>query len=215
MDFAINAKAEGRVLVPWEQQFSNLTLQDPSGDVTTMLDDFTPDWQGQGNVWEAYRRTCPSGSPARQLYSSYHDPNIQKANARSWEVHNVQRPSMMIMIFVNTRGPITHRDTFSLIGERFRCSLPYFLPRKQWGLQTSGYLVTTTRERTRAIHMRMTLLLDWSKKSTTWKCLGIRRVISSFGVVPQLEEVARRRGLRQLTNDTDSSVWLTRAPLTT
>ena len=31
MDFAINSKAEGRVLVPWEQQFSNLTLQDPSG----------------------------------------------------------------------------------------------------------------------------------------------------------------------------------------
>ena len=31
---------------------------------------------------------------------------------------------------------------------------------------------------------------------------GIRRAITSFGVVPQLEEVARRRGLRQPTNDT-------------
>jgi hypothetical protein len=52
-----------------------------AGGVTTMLDDFTPDWQGKGNVWEAYRRTCPPGSPARQLYSSYRNPTIQKANA--------------------------------------------------------------------------------------------------------------------------------------
>lgn len=32
MDFAINTKAEGRVLVPWEHlQYPNLTLQDTSG----------------------------------------------------------------------------------------------------------------------------------------------------------------------------------------
>ena len=48
--------------------------------VTTMLDDFTPDWHGRGNVWEAYRRTCPPGSPARQLYSSHRNPSIQKRN---------------------------------------------------------------------------------------------------------------------------------------
>ena len=32
MDFPINTKAEGRVLVPWEHQmFPNLTIQDSSG----------------------------------------------------------------------------------------------------------------------------------------------------------------------------------------
>lgn len=46
-----------------------------------MIGDFTPDWQGQGSVWETYRRTCPPRTPARQLYSSYRDPKVQKANA--------------------------------------------------------------------------------------------------------------------------------------
>lgn len=50
----------------------------PSADGgSTVLGDFTPDWQGQGSVWDAYRRTCPPGSPARQLYSSYRNTNIQ------------------------------------------------------------------------------------------------------------------------------------------
>ena len=53
----------------------------PAGGMTTMLDDFTPDWQGKGTVREAYRRTCPPGSPARQLYSSRRNPNVQKADA--------------------------------------------------------------------------------------------------------------------------------------
>ena len=46
-----------------------------------MVGDFTPDWQGDGSVWEAYRRTCPPDAPARQLYSSYRDPNAQKKDA--------------------------------------------------------------------------------------------------------------------------------------
>lgn len=46
-----------------------------------MLGDFTPDWQGQGSVWDAYRRTCPPDTPARQLYTSYRDPNVRKTNA--------------------------------------------------------------------------------------------------------------------------------------
>ena len=58
-----------------------LTIWLAAGGMTTMLDDFTPDWQGKGNIWEAYRRTCPPGSPARQLYSSYRNPTIQKADA--------------------------------------------------------------------------------------------------------------------------------------
>ena len=45
------------------------------------MEDFTPDWQGLGNVWEAYRRTRPPGSPTWQLYSSYRSPNIQTSNA--------------------------------------------------------------------------------------------------------------------------------------
>ncbi|KAG6380428.1 glycosyltransferase family 90 protein [Boletus reticuloceps] len=83
MDLAINTKAEGRVLVPWEHlQFPNLTLQAASDDMKRMLDDFTPDWEGLGGVWEAYRYTCPPGTPARQLYGSYRDPNVGKPNAR-------------------------------------------------------------------------------------------------------------------------------------
>ncbi|KAG9310122.1 glycosyltransferase family 90 protein [Chiua virens] len=79
MDFPINAKAEGRVLVPWEHlQYPNLTTQDSSGGVTAMLGDFTPNWRGQSSVWEAYRRTCPPDSRARQLYSSFRDPKVLK-----------------------------------------------------------------------------------------------------------------------------------------
>ncbi|KAF8452826.1 glycosyltransferase family 90 protein [Boletus edulis BED1] len=81
MDLAINSKAESRVLVPWEHlQFPSLTLRDPS-DGAKMLDDFTPTWRDNRGVWEAYRRTCPPGSPARQLYSSYRDPTVRKMNA--------------------------------------------------------------------------------------------------------------------------------------
>ncbi|KZT26069.1 glycosyltransferase family 90 protein [Neolentinus lepideus HHB14362 ss-1] len=71
LDFPINAKAEGRILVPWEhQKYPNLTTQDSSGGVHSMVGDFTADWRGSGNVWEAYRRTCAPTSPARQLFSS-------------------------------------------------------------------------------------------------------------------------------------------------
>lgn len=102
MDMPINTKAEGRILVPWEHlEFSNLTQQNSpgmffflhflyfpftkknatytDGDVKKFVD-FVPDWQGQGSVWEAFRRTCPLDSPARQLYSSYRDANVQKRN---------------------------------------------------------------------------------------------------------------------------------------
>lgn len=102
MDIPVNAKAEGRVLVAWEHiRYPNLTSQDSSGmclslcvrfihhvtcagGVTALLDGFTPDWRGQGSVWDAYRRTCPPDTPARQLYSSYRDSNVQKKVA-VWE----------------------------------------------------------------------------------------------------------------------------------
>ena len=50
------------------------------------------------------------------------------------------------------------------------------------------------------IHTHM-ILLSVSKKSTTWKYLGIKRATSSFGAVLPLQEVARRQGLRRLTSD--------------
>ncbi|KAH7883119.1 glycosyltransferase family 90 protein [Phlebopus sp. FC_14] len=79
MDFPINGKAEGRVLVSWEHQhYSNLTLRDSSGGVMPMLGEFTPDWRGHGSVWDAYRRTCPPDTAARQLYSSYRSPNADR-----------------------------------------------------------------------------------------------------------------------------------------
>ncbi|KZT40170.1 capsular associated protein [Sistotremastrum suecicum HHB10207 ss-3] len=72
MDFPINAKAEGRILVPWEhQRYPNTTQQDSSKGIETMLGGkFIPDWRGDGNVWEAYRRTCSPESQARRLFSS-------------------------------------------------------------------------------------------------------------------------------------------------
>ncbi|KAG6336178.1 hypothetical protein ID866_2916 [Astraeus odoratus] len=72
MDIPVNARAEGRVLVPWEyQQYSNITIRDT-------LEDFTPDWLGTGNVWEAYRRTCEPYAPARRLFSSYRNPHSEQ-----------------------------------------------------------------------------------------------------------------------------------------
>ncbi|KIY72721.1 glycosyltransferase family 90 protein [Cylindrobasidium torrendii FP15055 ss-10] len=72
LDFPINARAEGRVVVPWEhRQYPNLTVQDSSLGVEKVLGGpFTPDWQGESDVWEAVRRTCHPSSPARRLYSS-------------------------------------------------------------------------------------------------------------------------------------------------
>lgn len=59
MDFPVNTKSEGRILVPWEQRkYSNIT-QDVALE--------SLDWQGESNVWEAYRRTCPPDSPARRM----------------------------------------------------------------------------------------------------------------------------------------------------
>ncbi|KZO99021.1 glycosyltransferase family 90 protein [Calocera viscosa TUFC12733] len=72
LDFPINAKAEGRILIPWEHvQYPNMTKQDSSGGVEDMLGGkFIPDWRGDSSVWEAFRRTCPPTSAARRLYSA-------------------------------------------------------------------------------------------------------------------------------------------------
>jgi hypothetical protein len=39
-----------------------------------MLGQSILDWQGNDNVWEAFRRTCPPFTPARHLFSSMRDP---------------------------------------------------------------------------------------------------------------------------------------------
>ena len=72
MDFPINAKAEGRIVVPWEHTwYPNTTMQDSSAGVDAMIGgEFIPDWKGDSNVWEAYRLTCPPTSQARRLFSS-------------------------------------------------------------------------------------------------------------------------------------------------
>jgi len=81
MDFAVNSKAEGRVLVPWEhQQFPNLTVQDSSLGVEAMLGGpFKADWADDGTLWEAWRRTCTPQTPARRLFSSILGPSSAQA----------------------------------------------------------------------------------------------------------------------------------------
>ncbi|KAG8701676.1 capsule-associated protein CAP1 [Ceratobasidium sp. 395] len=82
MTFAINARAEARVLVPWAHiAFPNSTNQDSSVGLASMLGvtsgqtsdkhaHLIPDWRGQSSVWEAFRQTCPPGSEARRLFRS-------------------------------------------------------------------------------------------------------------------------------------------------
>jgi hypothetical protein len=47
--------------------------------VSTFAEDFISEWQGDGNVWEAYRRTCPPASHARRFFSSIRDLFIHHA----------------------------------------------------------------------------------------------------------------------------------------
>ncbi|KIY47462.1 hypothetical protein FISHEDRAFT_45273 [Fistulina hepatica ATCC 64428] len=72
LDFPINAKAEDRVVIPWEhRQFPNMTEQDSSKGIEAMLGGrFDPDWGHDGNVWNAWRRSCKPTDPARRLFAS-------------------------------------------------------------------------------------------------------------------------------------------------
>lgn len=80
MDFAVNARAEGRVLVPWEHQhYSNMTIQDSSKGIESVFGGkFIPDWTADENIWEAWRRTCPPDTSARRLFSSQRNPFASK-----------------------------------------------------------------------------------------------------------------------------------------
>lgn len=85
MDFPINAMAEGRILVPWEhRKYPNLT----EGGVAEQLSGrYHPDWRGEGNVWEAFRRTCEPGSPARHLFSSTRASTTAQARLSQRNAH--------------------------------------------------------------------------------------------------------------------------------
>ncbi|KAJ7352126.1 hypothetical protein DFH08DRAFT_774988 [Mycena albidolilacea] len=81
MDFPINAKAEGRVVVPWEHKnYPNTTKDAPQLDPAT----FRPDWAGNGSVWDAWRRTCAPAAPARRLYNSISANAAGGGGARDW-----------------------------------------------------------------------------------------------------------------------------------
>ncbi|KZT65002.1 glycosyltransferase family 90 protein [Daedalea quercina L-15889] len=70
LDFPINAMAEGRILVPWEQRVRPNMTSGTDVVQNELSGMYSPDWRGEGNVWEAYRRTCDPGTPARRLFSS-------------------------------------------------------------------------------------------------------------------------------------------------
>ncbi|KAG8928009.1 capsule-associated protein CAP1 [Tulasnella sp. 418] len=72
MDFPINAKAEGRILVPWEHtKYPNTTKQDSSGGIEDVLGGpFVAEWKGDGSVWDEFRRTCDPSSAARRILAS-------------------------------------------------------------------------------------------------------------------------------------------------
>ncbi|KAJ7497960.1 hypothetical protein B0H11DRAFT_1856429 [Mycena galericulata] len=96
MDFPVNTRSEGRVVVPWEHTaYPNLT-----DDATTLLDPtLPPDWAGSGSVWEAWRRTCFPEAPARRLYSSLgagwgggRRGGPRDLLRERWEANNAQAP---------------------------------------------------------------------------------------------------------------------------
>ncbi|TFK28272.1 hypothetical protein FA15DRAFT_678492 [Coprinopsis marcescibilis] len=86
MDFPINAQTESRVLVPWErQQYPNITVQDSSQGLHAMLGGiFKADWGDEGNMWEAWRRTCHPDTPARRVFSSLRS-NFRVQNVNYFE----------------------------------------------------------------------------------------------------------------------------------
>ncbi|KAH7877751.1 uncharacterized protein C8R40DRAFT_1168479 [Lentinula edodes] len=91
IDFPVNAKAEGRVIVPWDRwevagqngmngdkigrgmgnrSYMEDTAPHDTKDTLHPLATFHPDWRGVGNVWDKWRRTCPPNSTARKSYTS-------------------------------------------------------------------------------------------------------------------------------------------------
>ncbi|KAG9310121.1 glycosyltransferase family 90 protein [Chiua virens] len=87
MHFAINLKAEGRVLPYWESMQERTEDMDSpicfgsfacmaTGGVQDRLGDFTPD----RTAWEGFQRTCPRDSPAWKYANSHLDPIVPDQN---------------------------------------------------------------------------------------------------------------------------------------
>ncbi|KAF8909813.1 hypothetical protein CPB84DRAFT_1812991 [Gymnopilus junonius] len=129
MDFPINAKAEGRVLIPWEHRtYPNLTVQDSSLGVEAMLGGpFKPDWGDDGNIWEAWRRTCHPQSSARRLFSSLRPSFTTQAKNHLASSHispgadfAFVKTTSSIEDYCNTPHAHYTKGTFSVIGAPFR-----------------------------------------------------------------------------------------------
>ncbi|KAJ3771451.1 hypothetical protein FB446DRAFT_803647 [Lentinula raphanica] len=101
MDFPVNAKAEGRVIIPWDRwavagqggttgekiglgmgnrSYIEDTAPHDTKDTLHPLSNFHPDWRGAGNVWDKWRRTCPPTSPARKSYASIRSALVEGAS---------------------------------------------------------------------------------------------------------------------------------------
>ncbi|KAF8314095.1 hypothetical protein DL93DRAFT_2125753 [Clavulina sp. PMI_390] len=72
MQFAISTKSESRIIVPWESiEYPNTTVQNSEWGLQAVLGGkFIESWNGEGSVWDAFRRSCPPGSSARRLFGS-------------------------------------------------------------------------------------------------------------------------------------------------
>ncbi|KAJ3966857.1 glycosyltransferase family 90 protein [Lentinula raphanica] len=90
MDFPVNAKAEGRVIIPWDRwaigpgmgnrSYIEDTAPHDTKDPLHPLSNFHPDWRGAGNVWDKWRRTCPPTSPARKSYTTIRSALVEGAS---------------------------------------------------------------------------------------------------------------------------------------
>ncbi|WWC85878.1 uncharacterized protein L201_000745 [Kwoniella dendrophila CBS 6074] len=119
MDFPINEKAEGRILVPWEENlFSNLTADSSKGIEHVLGGKFIPDWRGDGNVWEAYRRTCEPSSQARRLFGSLRS-NLKEGQAPISRLANAGITSDSISFSEDFKFPKNVDDSFDF------CSHPW------------------------------------------------------------------------------------------
>ncbi|KAJ3752502.1 hypothetical protein EV360DRAFT_88684 [Lentinula raphanica] len=87
MDFPVNAKAEGRVIIPWDRWAVAGQGGTTGGKIglgmgnRSYIEDTAPhDTKGAGNVWDKWRRTCPPTSPARKSYTSIRSALVEGAS---------------------------------------------------------------------------------------------------------------------------------------
>ncbi|KAJ7059525.1 glycosyltransferase family 90 protein [Mycena amicta] len=124
MDFTINAKAEGRVVVPWEHA-NHPNLTDPNPPFPS------PDWAGTGSVWEAWRRTCPPSSPARRLYSSLATKN--GATSTGSEFAFVRETGARSVDFCRNPGERYEQGHFFSDWRTYPLHVPIFSPARAQG----------------------------------------------------------------------------------